>query len=162
VVEPRSDRGVLSVSVQRLQQHIYAQLFAASTIFSTMLRAILSMIGVIEILSPEQLIDAAERLALENPEGCELEPWVVPIARVEGLSFLFLAWRSRRSYSAFKKFLGVIGLLALLYPRAYVDYAADIAYADAAECHWRPWVYPVTRVVGLVYVLVGFNELRKS
>lgn len=125
-----------------------------------MLRTILSIIGVIEILSPEQLIDAAERLALENPEGCELEPWVVPIARVEGLSFLFLAWRSRRSYSAFKKFLGVIGLLALLYPRAYVDYAADIAYAE--DCRWRPWVYPVTRVVGLVYVIVGLNEIRTS
>jgi hypothetical protein len=127
-----------------------------------MLRTILSMIGVIEIVSPEALIDAAERLSLENPEHCELEPWVVPIARVEGLSFLFLAWRSRESYSAFKKFLGVIGLLALLYPKVFVDYAADIAYVDAEDCRWRPWVYPFTRLVGLVYVLIGLTALRNS
>ncbi|WP_254546934.1 hypothetical protein [Halomarina pelagica] len=123
-----------------------------------MLRTILTAIGVVELLSPEALIDTAERVALEDPNDCELRPWVVPGARVEGLLVLALVWRSDASYAALKRFLGVVGLLALAFPRAYVDYGARLAYADATECEWRPWVYPGTRLVGLTYVLVALDE----
>lgn len=126
-----------------------------------MFRTILSVIGLIELLSPEALIERAERLALDNPDDCELQSWIVPIARVEGLAFVTLVWRSDASYSRLKRFLGVIGVLALLYPRAYVDYGSELVYVDAAECEWKPWVYPWTRIVGLLYVLVAVNEMRK-
>jgi hypothetical protein len=127
-----------------------------------MLRPILTMVGIVELLTPEALIDAAERIALENPDACELRPWVLPGVRIEGLSFLVLMWRSDESYSAFKKFLGLIGMLALLFPRAYVDYGSKLAYTDETEPTWRPWVYPGTRAVGLLYLLVAIGELRKG
>lgn len=127
-----------------------------------MLRTLLSAIGIIELLSPEALIDRAEQLALDNPDDCELRPWVIPGARVEGLVFLVSMWRSARSYSAFKQFLGVIGLLALVFPRAYVDYGAELAYTDGSKCDWKPWVYRGTRVVGLLYVIIALDELRKN
>ncbi|WP_440008974.1 hypothetical protein [Halomicrococcus sp. SG-WS-1] len=127
-----------------------------------MFRKILSMISISELLAPEALINVAEQIALDNPDDCELEPWVVPGARGEGLLFLVLMWRNDTSYSAFKKFLGVIGILALLYPRSYVDYGAELAYTDASKCEWKPWVYVGTRLVGLVYVLLALDELRKN
>ncbi|MFC7156357.1 hypothetical protein ACFQPA_12980 [Halomarina halobia] len=127
-----------------------------------MLRTILTAVGIVELLSPEALIDAAERIALDDPDDCELKPWVVPGARIEGLAFLILMWRSDASYSAFKKFLGLVGILALAFPRAYVDYGAELAYTDAAECEWKPWVYPGTRLVGLLYVGIALDELRKG
>lgn len=127
-----------------------------------MFRKVLSMIGIVELVAPETLIDTAERLALDNPDECELKSWVVPGARVEGIIFLFLMWRSEASYSAFKRFLGVIGLLALIYPRAYIDYATELAYTDARNCNWKPWVYPATRLVGLIYVLIALDELRNT
>lgn len=71
-------------------------------------------------------------------------------------------WRSDASYSSFKKFLGVIGLLALLYPRTYVDYGAKFAYKDASTCEWKPWVYIGTRLVGLLYVLIAIDDLRSE
>ncbi|WP_411965820.1 hypothetical protein [Haloferax sp. YSMS24] len=123
-----------------------------------MLRAILTVFGVAEILRPEVLIRAAERLALENPEECELRPWTVPVARAEGVAFLLLVRRGG-SYSRFKKFLGIMGLLSLLYPRQYLRYATKLAYTDADACHWRPWVYQATRLVGLYYVVVAVKEL---
>lgn len=126
-----------------------------------MLRKVLTAIGLVEVLSPEALIDAAEGIALENPDECEIKSWVVPVARGEGLLYLFLAWRSDAAYASFKKFLGVIGVLALLYPRVLVDHSARIAYYDAATCQWKPWVYPVTRLVGLIYVLIGLDESMK-
>ena len=125
-----------------------------------MLRKILTAIGLVELLAPDALIEAAEQIALENPEECELRSWVVLGARIEGLVFLLFMWRSDDSYSAFKKFLGLIGILALVSPRAYVDYAAPLAYTDANSCNWKPWVYQGTRLVGLLYVLIALNELR--
>lgn len=47
--------------------------------------------------------------------------------------------RSDTSYSAFKKLLGPIGLLALLYPRTYVNYGGNIAYTDESTPEWKPW-----------------------
>lgn len=126
-----------------------------------MLRKILTVIGLVNILSPQALIDAAERLALKNPGECEIKSWVVPIARMEGAFYLFLAWRSDASYTGFKKFLGVIGALALLYPRVFVDYSAEIAYHEAENCQWKPWVYPLARLIGIIYLLIALNELRK-
>ena len=82
-----------------------------------MLRTALTPIAIVEVLWPESLIDAAEEVALDNPDECELMSWVVPGARLEGLDFLVLMWRNNTSYSRFKKFLGVIGILALLYHR---------------------------------------------
>lgn len=127
-----------------------------------MLRRILTVIGIIELVAPETLIDTAEQLALDNPDDCELQSWIVPGARVEGAVFLFLMWRSDTSYATFKKFLGLIGMFALMYPRVYIDYSATLAYTDADNCQWKPWVYIGTRIIGLLYVLIALDELRNN
>jgi hypothetical protein len=127
-----------------------------------MLRKLLTTVCTVETLAPEALINTAEQTALENPEQCELKSWVKPGARLEGLLFLGLIWWSDASYSSFKKFLGVIGLLALGYPRTYVDYGAKYAYIDASSCEWKPWVYIGTRLVGLLYVVIAINDLRSE
>jgi hypothetical protein len=42
-----------------------------------------------------------------------------------------------------------------LAPRRVVDGALWLAYADAARIVPRSWVFPATRALGLVYVLVA-------
>jgi hypothetical protein len=64
-------------------------------------------------------------------------------------------WRVR-----FKQFLGVLGVVALLAPRAFVDAGTRFAYTGAEGCTWHEWVYPATRVIGLGYILVAVDELR--
>lgn len=91
-----------------------------------------------------------------------MKPWVVPVTRAEGVFFLFLAWRSDETYSAFKRFLGLFGLLALASPRRVVDSATEMAYTDAARCQWCGWVYPLARLVGALYVLVAVDALRRD
>lgn len=124
-----------------------------------MFRQMLTAVAAVELLSPDALVGAAERIALKNPEDCELKPWVGPVARSEGLVIVVLLWRSDDSYATLKKFLGLVGLLAFLFPRAYVEYGSELAYADAADCEWKPWVYPGTRLVGAAYVLLALDEL---
>lgn len=127
-----------------------------------MLRGLLVAIGLVDLLAPRTFIAAAEGIALENPAECNLKPWVYPVARAEGLLFLGLAWRGDTAISRFKQFLGVVGVLTVLNPRLFIDSAARIAYTDPDRCHWKPWCYPLARVIGVVYVLVAANERRTS
>lgn len=73
-----------------------------------------------------------------------------------------MMWRSDTSYSAFKKSLGLIGLLAFLYPRTHVDYGTNFAYTAESTPEWKPWVYPGTRLVGLLYIIIALNEFRNQ
>lgn len=125
-----------------------------------MLRTLLTAICTVEVLAPAALIESAERVAIENPGECEWRSWVVPGARLEGVVILWLLWRSDGSYAALKRLLGLVGLLALLFPRAYVDYGSGVAYTGSSSPEWKPWVYTGTRLVGLLYVLVALDELR--
>lgn len=127
-----------------------------------MLRKLFTAILTVELLAPQALMDAAERVALRDPGTSELRSWVVPGARLEGLLFLGMLWRSDRSYSAFKKLLGAVGLLAFLRPREYVDYGSRAAYRNAPTIEWRPWVYTGTRLIGLLYLLVALGEFKRS
>lgn len=127
-----------------------------------MFRKLLAVFGVLAVLAPEEVIDVGERLALRNPGECELKPWNVHVARVEGIAYLYLAWGSDAWYSRFKKLLAGVGLLALAYPRQFVDGAAAVAYEDADQCEWVPWAYPLARAVGALYVLLGLHEFGRD
>jgi hypothetical protein len=127
-----------------------------------MLRRVLTAVGIVEVLAPGTLLASAERVALENPGECDWRSWVAPGARLEGVLVLWLVWRSDRSYSAFKKFLGLVGLVALLFPRAYLEYGSDVAYTGRSSPEWKPWVYTGTRLVGLLYVIVALDEFRSG
>ncbi|MFC7070485.1 hypothetical protein [Halobaculum lipolyticum] len=127
-----------------------------------MLRKVFTAICTVEVVAPEALIEGAEQIALDNPDECELRPWVIPGARVEGLILLALLWYSDGSYSLFKRFLGLLGLLVFAFPRAYVDYGDRLAYTTESTPEWKPWVYRGTRLVGAVYLLIAINELRRA
>lgn len=127
-----------------------------------MFRALLTAICTAEIVAPEKLVTALEELALENPELAQWRSWVMPGARVEGMVLLWMLWRSDQSYATLKRFVGLLGLLVLLFPRAYVDYGTRLAYTSDSTPEWRPWVYTGTRVVGVFYVLVGLRELLRQ
>ena len=122
-----------------------------------MFRKLLVLSGLVELFAPEGLIGVVHRIACESPDECELESWVVPAARVEGLCYLYMGVRGERSYRTFKRFLGTVGLFALFAPRASIRSVTKLAYADPERCEWKPWVYPLTRLFGAVYVLLALD-----
>jgi hypothetical protein len=125
-----------------------------------MLRRVLAAVALLELLLPARVVDVAERLALAESGGCERKRRVVPLARLEGLVFLAVTLGPDRWRVRFKQFLGVLGVVALLAPRAFVDAGTRFAYTGAEGCTWHEWVYPATRVIGLGYILVAVDELR--
>jgi hypothetical protein len=121
------------------------------------------MLGLVELVVPDRLIEFWERLALENPEECSLRAWISPIARIEGLVILVAALRPGTLSGVFRSALGCYGLLAAISPQGYLDYWTPLIYEDHERCEWKPWVVPTTRAIGALYVLIalfGWKERR--
>lgn len=127
-----------------------------------MLKTLLAALGFVELLVPERFIEFWERLALDNPAECSLRPWVIPVARLEGLVFLAALARPGTFSGAIRSALGWHGLLAALSPEGYLDYWTPLVYEDAEGCAWRSWVVPLTRAVGVCYVLVALFGWRSK
>lgn len=127
-----------------------------------MFRRLLAAAGFVMLVVPRRVIEVSSQAALENPDECRLKSWVLPVARLEGVLYLVVGLRSDEGYDAFTKFLGVIGAVALVSPSALVRIGARIAYENPEECEWRSWVYPLTRLVGVGYVLVALSSVRRS
>ncbi|QSG03736.1 hypothetical protein [Natranaeroarchaeum sulfidigenes] len=121
-----------------------------------MARRLLALVGVIELLVPGRVIEAAERIALENPDDTELRAWTIPMARLEALVWLLLARRGDPHGRVRKLFAFLCGPAALV-PRRYVDVGARLVYTDPDRCEWKPWVVPATRVFGILCILLALS-----
>lgn len=125
-------------------------------------RTLLVAFGLLEMLLPERIVRWGERLAFENPGEGALRPWTLPMARLEGLAFVWLVLRGRPSSipSPFRKVLVAIGLPAALSPRPFVTGALGMAYENHADLELQSWVVPFTRVLGIVYLAVALFSGR--
>ena len=56
-----------------------------------MLRFLIAVVGVVQLLAPETVVELYTRLAFEGPEAFRVRRWVVPAMRLEGLLMLWLA-----------------------------------------------------------------------
>ncbi|MFC6905933.1 hypothetical protein [Halalkalicoccus tibetensis] len=127
-----------------------------------MLRSLLAVLAVVELLAPERVIEFGERLALENSGEASLQPWITPVARLEGLVLLVALVRPPALPGPLRSMLGWFGLLAVLSPRGFIDYWTDLVYEDAAVLAWKPWVVPATRAIGVLYVLLALFGWRSK
>ncbi|APW97112.1 hypothetical protein CHINAEXTREME_04715 [Halobiforma lacisalsi AJ5] len=126
--------------------------------------------GLLEILAPERIVEPAERLAFENPEDGRLRPWTLPMARLEGLAFLWLLVRPDRNQdrdrdrdrrlSGLQSLLGAFGAVLALAPRTTLEFFLGVAYENAADLETKPWVVPATRLLGALYLAVGLFAAR--
>ncbi len=115
-------------------------------------RLLVTVIVLLELLVPRQLIAVAERFAFENPGEHDLRPWTVPAARVEALCWLALAIRGGWSHPVIRVVAGICGALMAVAPRRVLEFALDISYEDAEAIELRPWVTSGTRSLGVTYL----------
>lgn len=124
-----------------------------------MLARVLKILGHIMMTYPEQFVSFWEQLALENPDECTLQWWVIPFGRLEGLIFVTLS-DEQMSGMRITRFLGLVGVPALLFPKRYLEWGTNLVYEDPEQCEWKSWAVPFTRFVGFVYVIAGLRTLR--
>ena len=125
-----------------------------------MLRSLFALVGASMIAVPRRVIAAAETLAFENPEDARLRPWTIPMGRAEGVLYLLLARRSGPP-AAVGSALGLLAGFAALSPRKYLDFGLGLAYENPDEIVVRSWVLPLTRAIGLAWLLATVRRLRK-
>ncbi|WP_290810789.1 hypothetical protein [Halovivax sp.] len=125
-----------------------------------MIRKLLLAFGVVEIVAPRQVIDACERIGLENPENAELRPWAVELARLEGLLFVWLLLRGRRRSPFASAALTLGGLVAVFVPRPLIRFSQAFAYENPTDLELKPWVEPAARLLGVVYLTVVVLSAR--
>lgn len=120
-----------------------------------MLRRLLIGFGVFEIVYPKPVIDACERIGLENPDAARLRPGAESIARLEGLIVVWLLREHGRGSRPIRAGLAGVGLIALLVPRPLIRLTQVTAYENASELELKPWVGPAARLLGALYLVVA-------
>ena len=123
-----------------------------------MSRKMLLVMGLNRLLFPRKVLETGERVLLEHPEQCTLKSCAIPAARIEGLYYLLMAWRGGSSVAAFRKALSVIGVISVLFPRRLLTGTAALLYENPEHCEWKPYVAPLVRLFGVVYLLISIDE----
>ncbi|ELY97996.1 hypothetical protein [Natrialba asiatica] len=123
-------------------------------------RAFAITLGLLEVVAPNRIIASAERLAFENPETGRLRRWTVPIARLEGTLFVWLAARAEGPPAIARPLAAALGAAMALFPRSALEFGLAISYENAAELEVNSWVVPLTRVLGACYLVAALGARR--
>lgn len=121
-----------------------------------MLRELFIVFGVVEMIVPQPIIDACERIGLENSDEARLRPRAAFLARLEGALVVWLLVRGRQRSPLASTLLGGAGVLAVVYPRPLIRFSQSFAYENSTDLELKRWVTPAARLLGALYLLVVF------
>lgn len=127
-----------------------------------MLRTLLSVIGLVMVSIPRRIVETAETVAFENPEDAILRGWTIPMARLEGIGYLFLVRRTGFLSGVVGVVFGLLGSAAAVVPRRYLDFGLSLAYENPDDITVKSWVIPVTRVLGITALVLTVVSLRSE
>jgi len=119
-------------------------------------------VGLVMIIAPNRIVDAAERIAFENPHAGRLRPQTRWVGRLKGVVFVYLFGRHPEQTSILKRPLTIIGLVMALVPRQSLGLGLELAYENPEELEVKPWVLPATRVLGACYLVIGIATVRAT
>ncbi|ELZ06672.1 hypothetical protein [Natrialba aegyptia] len=119
-----------------------------------MLRKLLLGFGLAELAKPRPVIEACERIGLENPSATERRPQALWGARLEGLVFVWALLRERDGSTVITALLGLAGTILVVLPRPIIELSQSLVYENTAELELKSWVVPAARLLGILYLLV--------
>jgi len=123
---------------------------------------VLTALALAEALFPRQVIAFWESVAFEDRGEATLRGWTVSIARLEGLVFVALLRRERPLSRQLAPLFGLLGLPMVLWPRRVLAFSLGVAYDRAEEIELQPWVEPLTRLLGVTYLVVAIKGLVRA
>ncbi|SEH17599.1 hypothetical protein SAMN04487967_3280 [Natronorubrum sediminis] len=86
-----------TVPMARLKGLVFCLLLVRSPTNIRALSGALAALGFVLAVLPRRALEVGLRVAYENPDDLEVKPWVLPIARVLGASYVAVAAFSRRA-----------------------------------------------------------------
>ncbi|GAB3678444.1 hypothetical protein [Halopiger thermotolerans] len=127
-----------------------------------MLRKLLIAFGIFEIAKPQPVIDACERIGLENPDGAQLRPRALWGARLEGLLFVWLLARRESGSRIASNLLALAGTVLVVLPQPIIGFSQALVYENTDDLELKPWVEPAARLLGALYLTVVYLSTTGS
>ena len=127
-----------------------------------MLRPLLIAFGLFEIAKPKPVIEACERIGLENPEDVDRRSWALWGARLEGMLFVWLLARRESGASVVSAALAVAGVVLVAVPQPIIRLSQSLVYENTDDLELKPWVEPAARLLGVLYLLVVVLSVRRT
>ena len=121
-----------------------------------MLRKLLIAFGIFEFAMPQPVIDACERIGLENPDEAQLRPRALWGARLEGLLFIWVLARRESGSRLASALLAAAGTVLVVLPQPIIELSQTFVYENTADLELKPWVKPAARLLGALYLTVVF------
>lgn len=118
-------------------------------------------LGLVLALFPERVVESYEELAFENPEECAAKGWIVPGTRAEGLAFAVFSLIGGKGYAWLMNLTGAAGVVALLFPKRYLDFGTELAYERPEAVEWKDGFVDLTRFLGALYVLLAIEAFKR-
>jgi len=125
-----------------------------------MLRSLLIAFGLAEIARPRPVVEACERIGLENPEDIDRRSWALWGARLEGVAVVWLLARRESGVRVVSGLLALAGLALVIVPQPIVELSQRLVYANTDDLELKPWVTPAARLLGVLYLLVVGLSVR--
>lgn len=126
-----------------------------------MARATIGLLGAVTTLFPESAIDVFERVAVENSEECTTNSWIVPAIRTEGIVITVACLIGGRAYAWMMNLTGAFGVLVLLFPQLYREFATALLYERPDEVEWNDRFTDSVRIIGATYVLLALRAFER-
>ena len=104
-------------------------------------------LGLLGTLSPNRIVESAERLVFEAPDAGRLRPWTLPVARLKGVLFLALFVRRSERTTSYATPLAALGALLALAPRSMLRFGLRLAYENPNDLEVKPEVVPLARLL---------------
>ena len=108
------------------------------------------------------MIDACERIGLENPNEAELRPQALWGARLEGLVFVWLLVRGREGSTLVSTLLGLVGVFLVVLPQPAIELSQRLVYENTDDLELKSWIEPAARALGGLYLLVVVLSKRSD
>lgn len=123
-----------------------------------MIRPFVGLLGVLTTLFPERMIDLFESVAVENPVDSAIKPWLSSGIRAEGVVVTLASLIGGRAYAWMMNLTGAFGVVILLAPRLYREFATRVLYDDPTDVEWSDQFTTGLRLIGFVYLLLAVVE----
>lgn len=128
---------------------------------STMLRAVVGLLGFLTALFPDRILDVFEAVAIENPDESATKSWVRSAIRAEGIGVTLASVAGGRPFARMMDVTGVFGVVVLLFPRLYREFAINLLYEHPDEVEWNRRFTDGVRVIGALYVLMALRAFTR-
>ncbi|SEW25858.1 hypothetical protein [Natrinema salifodinae] len=97
-----TQRRPLALTGARIEGLIFVWLLVRGREGSTLVSTLLGLAGLVLVLVPRPIIELSQHLVYANTDDLELQPWVVPAARLLGVLYLTVTLLSRSTDDASK------------------------------------------------------------